>query len=217
MNGEVRVVEDVASAFAAEVAEAFADRKDQDNFTIAFSGGSTATAAYEALSKVSLNWSMVTAVWGDDRLVPLDHDDSNFRLVKEALFDRVEPLAAVYPMKAEHGAEAYEEIVRSLSPLDVVHLGMGDDGHTASLFPGVHDALEAPPERLVIETGDDLHPHRRMTLTFSAIAQSRLAVFTVAGANKRSMFARIRAGEHLPAGRISAQRVLWLVDEAAAG
>lgn len=217
MNGELLVVDDVAAAFAAEVAEAFANRPQVDRFSIAFSGGSTATAAYEALSKVSIDWSAVTAVWGDDRLVPLDHEDSNYRLTKDALFDRVQPLGAVYPMNADGGVQAYESIVQSLQPIDVVHLGMGDDGHTASLFPGVEDALEAPPERLVVETGDDLHPHRRMTFTFSAIAQSRLAIFTVSGIKKREMLARIMAGEHLPAGRVAAQRVLWLVDHEAMG
>ena len=96
-----------------------------------------------------------------------------------------------------------------------MHLGLGPDGHTASLFPG-SPALEER-ERLVVATGDDLHPHPRLTLTFPAIAQSRLAVFTVAGEGKREALQRVKAGDDLPAARISAERVIWLVDEAANG
>jgi 6-phosphogluconolactonase len=112
-------------------------------------------------------------------------------------------------------ADAYDRLLREYGPLDLVHLGLGPDGHTASLFPG-SPALDEI-ERLVVVTGDDLHPHPRLTLTFPAIAQSRLAVFTVAGEGKRDALDRVKTGDEVPAARVSAGRVIWLVDEAANG
>jgi 6-phosphogluconolactonase len=103
--------------------------------------------------------------------------------------------------------------------LDLVHLGLGPDGHTASLFPG-SPALDADPGRLVVMNTDPTgrNPHERMTLTFSGIARARLVVFTVAGEDKRAAFAGVRAGDpSLPASRVRADRVLWLVDPTAAG
>ncbi len=219
MNGEVRVVDDVPGAFATLVRDEI-ERSDEEMFSIAFSGGSTATPAYEQLAKQDVDWSSVIAVWGDERCVPLDHEDSNYMLARRALLDNVSPLGEVYPMQcADHapgyGADAYEETIRDIAPLDLVHLGMGNDGHTASLFPGAPSLDES--ERFVVATGDDLHEHRRLTLTFPAINQSRLAVFTVTGETKREMFNRVRDGEDFPAGRINAERVIWLVDPDANG
>jgi len=135
------------------------------------------------------------------------------------LLDRVGP-RRIHSMAgagttAEAAAAAYDEQVAAAAPIGLVHLGLGPDGHTASLFPGsaaldVHD-------RLVVTNGDDLHPHPRLTFTYPALGRARLVVFTVAGDGKRQAFNRIRAGDDLPAGRVTAERVLWLVDPAAAG
>jgi 6-phosphogluconolactonase len=215
MNGRIEVVEDVPTAFALHVAAAFADRANEDRFSIAFSGGSSATPCYEALVPTAIDWSIVTAIWGDDRLVPLDHPDSNYLATKNALFDKVDPLRVVHPMTKEIGADGYEAIVRDLLPIDVIHLGMGPDGHTASLFPG-SPALEEQ-DRLVVETGDDLHPHPRMTLTYPGLKASRLILFTVSGEKKREMFHKIKNGENYPAAHVEAPNIVWLVDAAAAG
>jgi len=96
-----------------------------------------------------------------------------------------------------------------------VHLGLGPDGHTASLFPGT-PALDET-ERLVVANGDDLHPQPRLTFTFPAIACARFVVVTVTGEDKRAAIERIRAGDDLPAARIRGERVLWLGDRAALG
>lgn len=216
MNGDLIVTNDVAGAFAERVRMAYDARPDSDRFSLALSGGSTARSCYAALAKESIDWSAVTALWSDERCVPLDHADSNYLLAKEALLDQVMPLAGVHPMRCDLGAVAYDEIVSDVGPVDVVHLGLGVDGHIASLFPG-SPALDAPPERLVVETGDDLHDHPRMTFTYSAINRAHLVILTVIGAGKRETFARIQEGAHLPAGRVAAHQVVWLVDDAAAG
>src|SRR5205823_5769238 len=100
---------------------------------------------------------------------------------------------------------------------DVTHLGLGPDGHTASLFPG-SPALDADPGRLVCLNSDpnSRNPHPRMTLTLSGIARSRLVLFTVAGASKREALQAVVDGADLPAARVEAERVVWLVDREAA-
>lgn len=217
MHGEVRVVDDVASAFAELVSARFDARAKADQFSLALSGGSTARPAYEALAKQhSIDWSKVVVLWGDERLVPLDHEDSNYLLAEQSLLSHIDKPSAVHPMYNEGGADAYDELVKSLTPIDVVHLGMGDDGHTASLFPGSPD-LRTPQGRLVVKTGDDLHKHERLTFTYEAINQSSLVIFTVVGAAKREMFSKISAGEDFPVSHVDAKETIWLVDAAAAG
>ena len=210
--GEVRLVADVAGAFA-DLVVAESPR------TLVLSGGGTAEAAYRALAAADgLAWPEVTVLFGDERFVPVDHPDSNEGMARRALLDHVRP-GAVHSMATaaadpEGAATAYASLVASLAPLDVVHLGLGEDGHTASLFPG-SPALEEHLA-LVVATGDDLHPHPRLTLTYPGIATARLAVVTVAGADKARPWARLCSGEDLPAAHIGAGRVVWLVDPAAA-
>jgi 6-phosphogluconolactonase len=134
------------------------------------------------------------------------------------MLDHVAPRAihGMYPSRPiEDAADAYEELVRGSPPIDIVHLGVGPDGHTASLFPGT-PALDET-RRLVVCNGDDHHEHPRLTFTFSAIARARLVVVTVSGREKREVMARLRAGEDLPAARIRADEVIWLCDRAALG
>ncbi|HEX2038915.1 MAG TPA: 6-phosphogluconolactonase [Acidimicrobiales bacterium] len=219
MNGELCVVDDVPGEFAERVIEAFHNRPGE-GFSLALSGGETARACYERLAvdgSSQIDWWLVDVYWGDERCVPPDSPDSNERLGREALLERVGAANAVYPMRCEEGADAYQLKVGELGRFDVVHLGLGADGHTASLFPG-SAALEADPGRLVALNEDPAgrHPHQRMTLTLSGIARARLAVFTVAGDAKRDAVRRIVAGEDLPAARVRADRVLWLVDPSAA-
>jgi 6-phosphogluconolactonase len=212
VHGEVRVVPDVASAFADVVVEAAPS-------SIALSGGGTAKDAYEALATRELDWSKIDVWFGDERFVPIDDPDSNEGMARAVLLDRVRP-RAIHSMAGagdtiDAAAQAYDALVAAAPPIDVVHLGLGPDGHTASLFPG--SAALAVTDRLVVANGDDAHPHPRLTFTYPALARSRFVVFTVAGDDKRDPFTRIRAGADLPAAHVTAERVLWLVDPAAAG
>jgi 6-phosphogluconolactonase len=220
VNGEVRVVDDVPGAFCDAVADAWGRRSGR-GFTVALSGGETARQCYERLADwpgSPVDWMATEVYWGDERCVPVDHPDSNYRLAREALFSKVGGVHALFPMRCEDGDDAYQLLLSSLGTIDVVHLGLGPDGHTASLFPG-SPALDADPGRLVVRNEDPTgnNPHPRMTLTFAGIERAALAVVTVAGASKREAFTAIRDGADLPGARIQAERVVWLVDHAAAG
>lgn len=219
MNGEIVVVDDLPGAFTAEVVLAFAKRPGEE-FDIALSGGETARACYERLATdgaQAIDWLVVNFFWGDERCVGPDDPDSNERLGRRALLERVGAANAVYPMRCDEGLDAYQLRLGEVGHLDVVHLGMGADGHTAGLFPG-SAALDADPGQLVSYNEDTsgANKHRRMTLTYAGIARARLVIFTVAGEAKRPALEAVLAGEDLPAARAQAGRVLWLVDRDAA-
>lgn len=196
--GAVQVVDDVAAAFADLMLEEAPE-------SVALSGGDLAKRCYEQLETRDVDWRGVTVFFGDERVVPVDHPDSNEGMARRVLLDRAKP-TVVHSM-VDLGPEAYDELVRSVPSIDLVHLGLGPDGHTASLFPGAG----VPSERFVIAAGDHLHPHPRITFTYEAIARSQLAVVTVAGEEKRDAWRRLQRGDDLPAQHIRASRVLWLV------
>jgi 6-phosphogluconolactonase len=219
MNGEVRLVEDVAGAFVEEVVSAFQARANE-TFAFALCGGTTGRLCYEALSNTAaqrIDWLDVDFYWGDERCVPPDDPDSNQRLARETLLERVGAANAVYPMRCEEGPEAYQIRLAEVGHIDLLHLGMGPDGHVASLFPD-SAALDSGPGVLVSFNSDvhGLNPHRRMTLTFAGIARAQLVVITVTGESKAKALAAVHDGAPLPASRVEAERVLWLVDRAAA-
>jgi 6-phosphogluconolactonase len=219
MSGDLVVVDDVPTAFAEHVVAAFTGRAN-DGFAIALSGGGTARACYERLAATSeaIDWWKVDVYWGDERCVPLDDPDSNYRLARESLLDRVGAANATYPMRCDEGPDAYQMRVGELGKFDVVHLGLGPDGHTASLFPESR-ALTADPGLLVVVNDDPLghNPHPRMTLTYEGIARGRLVLVTVAGEAKAEALARVVAGDPTaPASQVRADKVVWLADAAAA-
>ncbi|MGE3621978.1 MAG: 6-phosphogluconolactonase [Acidimicrobiia bacterium] len=220
MIGDLVIVDDVAVEFSERVIEAF-HRRPHDSFALACSGGATARRCYERLADdagTQIDWWKVDLYWSDERCVPLDHEDSNYRLVRESLLERVGAVNANYPMRCEDGADAYQLRLGELGRFDVVHLGLGHDGHTASLFPG-SPALAADPGRLVTRNTDPTgrNPHDRMTLTFAGISRARLVIVTVSGEEKAAAFAQVRAGDpDCPATQVRAEDVVWIVDRAAA-
>jgi 6-phosphogluconolactonase len=221
VHGELVLVDDVPGEFAERVIEAFHARPG-DGFSFAVSGGETARACYERLADdagTQIDWWKVDVYWGDERCVPHDDPESNYHLVREALLERVGAVNANYPMFCEEGPDPYQLRIGELGKLDVVHLGLGPDGHVASLFPG-SDALDADPGRLVVMSEDPsgANPHPRMTLTLAGIARARLVVVTVSGEQKREAFARVVAGdETCPGTHVHADNVVWIVDPAAHG
>lgn len=217
--GELRVVDDVAAAFVDFVAEAW-NARTQRGFSIALSGGDTARRCYERLAGAAddpVDWMATEVYWGDERCVPLDHPDSNYRQAAESLLENVGGVHALFPMREDDGDDAYHLLLTSVAAIDVIHLGLGADGHTASLFPG-SPALDADPGRLVVlnEDPSGRNPHRRMTLTYAGIERGRHVVVTVSGQEKAAAFAAVRRGDDVPAARLRAEHIVWLVDHAAA-
>ena len=212
LPGELRIVDHVPQAFSTLFVE-------EAPGSLALSGGSTARQCYELLAVADVAWNEVDVFFGDERWVPVGDPESNEGVARHAFLDQALP-RNIYSMRhagdtVDAAADAYDRLLRDYGPLGFVHLGLGPDGHTASLFPG-SPALDER-DRRVVATGDELHPHPRLTLTFPALAQARLAVFTVAGEEKSDALQRVKTADDLPAARVSAGRVIWLVDEAANG
>jgi 6-phosphogluconolactonase len=196
----------VAGPDLAETAGAWiaARAQESDPFRIALSGGSTPRRVFERLAAMPLDWRRWHVWWGDERQVPPDHPDSNERMAREALLDVVGvPPGQIHPLRSPD--------VALPERFDLVLLGMGTDGHTASLFPG-DPALEAR-EPIVPVTRPD---HPRLTLTYPVIDGARAAAFMIGGADKGPMLRRLLDGDpELPAARVAAQAVYVLCDDAA--
>ena len=226
-NGRVTVVpaealaRTVARWVAAETTSAIAER---GSCALALSGGRTPRPVYEALAAQPLagtvDWARVDVYFADERAVPPDHPDSNFRMASEALFSRVPFLPGhIHPMLADRPDRdaAAHEYERLLPPrLDVLLLGMGPDGHTASLFPG--SAALTERDRRVVPATAPVEPALRLTITPPVIAAARHVAMAIAGAEKAAMVARALSANadaaevpaHLAAG------AHWFLDEAAA-
>jgi 6-phosphogluconolactonase len=186
---------------------------------VCLTGGSTPQTTHRLLATPEyaerVDWPQVHIFFGDERRVPLDDPRSNYRAACDSLLDHVPVTAAnVHPLT---DADQYEGLLRAFfgerCEFDLLYLGMGDDGHTASMFPGSVSLLEQ--ERWVIDPPDVVQGMARHTLTLPALNAARRTLFLVTGAAKAVPLARIRAGEPLPAGMIEGAQ--WLVDPAAAG
>ena len=207
----LETAEDVAESAAAEIAEAL----DEGARTLTLAGGTTPMRCYELLAQADVRWGRVTVLFGDERCVLPDHPDSNYRAARVALLDRVSP-ASVHRMPAElgpdEGAELYSRIVASLAPLDIVVLGVGEDGHTASLFPG-HPGVQAEGWAVGVRNSPKPPPDR-VSLTMPVLRAARKVLVLATGAGKAGAVAAARRGE-VPSGMIASAR--WLIDRAAAG
>jgi 6-phosphogluconolactonase len=239
MDADIRV-----HANAAELAEAAANLfvetaarvlAGKPRLAVALSGGTTPAATYARLAMADVaervNWKRIHFFWGDERCVPPDHADSDFRMARETLLDQIPlPPANIHRMRGEldpqEAAALYEQDLRAffgdlLPRFDVIWLGLGEDGHTASLFPGtaaLHDTAQWAAANWV----EKLHSWR-LTLTPPVINNAALAVFLVAGPGKAAIVRRVLSGprqpDDLPAQLIrpTAGQLIWLMDEAAAG
>ena len=193
------------------------------------SGGSTPKAAYQLLGCKDVDWSCTELFFSDERFVPPDHPDSNYRMVKETLLAGadVSPrklLAIPTDGTPQSAADRYDEMLRQqygASQLEagvplfhLTLLGLGDDGHTASLLPGQPVLQERDRWAAAVPQG---RAEPRITLTYPALNSSELIIFLVSGAAKRDALAQARGGA-LPAGALKPMgEVLWLVDAEAAG
>jgi 6-phosphogluconolactonase len=203
--------------------------QDHDIFTVALSGGSTPSAIYELICShphcEEIEWEKVHLFWSDERSVPPDHPDNNYQMAMKAGFSKMPiPPRHIHRMVAETDIEknslAYEKKIREVlddRSFDLVMLGMGEDGHTASLFPGT--AALKTKGRLVVANFVPQKNSWRMTLTFDCINNAHCVVFYVLGAAKKEMLTRVcTAPPTLPCqmvGNID-NPAIWIMDEEAA-
>jgi 6-phosphogluconolactonase len=213
-------------------AKAEASVSERGRFAVALPGGSTPEATYEILATDyadELDWSKVCVFFGDERTVPPDHEDSNYRMAQRALLSRV-PVGSVHRMRGElpsgEAAAAYEDELREffgrsgLPDFDLILLGLGEDGHTASLFPET-SALEVT-ERWVVANPVPKLETTRLTLTVPVLNAARVVAFLVAGEGKAEALKEILEGDADPRAypakfvRPESGDLTWMVDRAAA-
>ncbi len=238
-RGELIVAEsskefaDMAAALFLKLA-----KQSYGRFVVGLAGGSTPRPLYQTLARSpwreAVDWSNVVMVLGDERFVSPENADSNFHMIRTALFDQVGiPASQIVgvPFKGlnvEQAAAQYERKLREVYGKDVLEagrkffslnfLGMGEDGHIASLLPGQTDLLEERVRWALPVTHG--RPEERVTLTYPVLESSEVTVFLVSGARKREMLDRVLSGteQDAPASRLKPQgQLIWLVDREAAG
>jgi 6-phosphogluconolactonase len=234
LNTPQELFEGAAELVASAASEAVADR---GRFTIALSGGSTPKSLYTLLAtnaRTSLPWDRMYFFFGDERHVPPTDPESNYRMADEAMLSKI-PVAPgnVFRVQAENpdaeaAAEAYEQTLRRFFALeagqvpsfDLILLGMGPDGHTASLFPGT-EALNEKSKLVVANWVEKLKTHR-ITLTLPVLNAAQCVAFLVSGTDKapvlKSVLEGDASGEQYPAKlvRPAQGKLIWLLDRAAA-
>jgi 6-phosphogluconolactonase len=216
------VAREAARAVAAAAREAVASR---GRFVLALSGGRTPWLMLRALADEEMPWSDVHLFQVDERIAPAGDPERNLTHLRESLLDRAAlPTRQIYAMPVEEAdldaaassyARTLERVAGAAPVLDLVHLGLGTDGHTASLVPG-DPALELT-DRDVAVTGAYMG-RRRMTLTYPILNRARRILWLVTGADKAAMLPRLLAADaSIPAGRVDQDRAMVLADSAAAG
>lgn len=226
INVEVSETAEAAARRAAEVIaeEARKSAAARGRFVLAVSGGHTPWVMLRDLAAADVPWPAVHIVQVDERIAPAGDPDRNLTHLRESLLDRA-PLQAgqIHAMPVESGdpaaaagqyAATLRQIAGSPAVIDLVHLGLGPDGHTASLVPGdpVLDVENADVGVTGVYQG-----RRRMTLTYPIINRSRLVLWVITGAEKAAMLSRLVDGDpSIPAGRIQRERALLIADQAAA-
>jgi 6-phosphogluconolactonase len=230
-----------AAALAEESARRFvalarAAIKDGGRFCVALSGGSTPRALHERLARQhhdEVHWEKVYVFWGDERFVPPDDPESCFRMARETLLDHVPiPAANIFPLPTvggtpEAAAKAYAETLVAFfgaeTPrFDLIFLGMGPDGHTASLFPGQPEVVAPSGELVVAVHNSPKPPPTRLTCTYRLLNATANVIFLVGGDDKASALYEVLRGPadiaRLPAQGVRPDRgaLVWLVDAAAA-
>jgi len=237
LNRNVRILPDAeavahtaARIIQSAAAVAIASR---GRFSAALSGGSSPQLLYALLGndyRENIRWDLTHLFWSDERCVAADHEQSNFRLANEALISRISiPAGNIHRVRGElppeEAAEEYERVLKAhfgadgIPRFDLILLGMGSDGHVASLFPGAETLTET--KRLALPAFSAAAGNRRVTLTFPVLNNASLLVFLVTGRTKAGIVTEILAKgkrDHYPAGAIDPQhgRIVWLLDRDAA-
>jgi 6-phosphogluconolactonase len=234
---EIRILKGPEELFEAAAAEfmtqASAAIRVRGKFTVALSGGSTPKRLYGLLAtKPNVPWDKIYFFWGDERHVPPDHPESNYRMAYEALLSKVpvppENIFRIHTEENDAAAAAlqYEQTVKDffhLSPgefprFDLILLGMGPDGHTASLFPGSPALSER--QRMVVANPVEKFHTDRLTFTFPVLNAAATVMFLASGPDKAAMLHEVleNSSANLPSQKVQPTngKLLWLIDSAAA-
>ena len=177
---------------------------DHGNFKLVLAGGGTPEKVYRLLAQADADWGKWFIYYGDERCLPTDHADRNSLMATQAFLEKVAiPSAQIFTIPAELGAEKaakkYQQVVANALPFDMVLLGMGEDGHTASLFPG-HKNQENELAHAVYNSPKP--PPERVSISALALSNTKQLIFLITGANKREAVKNWRAGQDLPVAEI---------------
>ena len=177
---------------------------DHGTFKLVLAGGSTPEKVYRLLAHADADWSKWYIYYGDERCLPADHADRNSLMATSAFLEKVAiPNVQIYTIPAELGpepaAKKYQQIVASALPFDMVLLGMGEDGHTASLFPG-HQHQEEELAHAVYNSPKP--PPERVSISAKALSNTQQLIFLITGANKQEAVKNWRSGQDLPVAAI---------------
>lgn len=231
MKTAAALFEAAAADFSARAAQAV---QAKGRFTVALSGGSTPKALYSLLAtKSTIPWDKVCFFWGDERYVPPDHPESNYRMANEALLSKVpvrpENVFRIHAEEKDAAAAAlqYEQALKDsfhLAPgqfprFDLILLGTGPDGHTASLFPGTAALNES--QRLVVANWVPKFNTHRITFTYPVLNAAACVIFLASGPDKAAILHQVleNSNADLPAQKVQPTdgQLIWLLDQAAAG
>lgn len=228
-------VEELSHFFAQKIADDIQQKSSGNYYSIALSGGSTPRKVFEYMAlnfKDQINWRKAQIFWSDERCVGPENEESNFRMAKECLLDRVPvPAINVFRILGEavpsEEAERYSESIRqqlfnqnNIPQFDLMMLGLGDDGHTVSIFPGNLHLFES--DRLCEVAVNPYTKQKRITVTGQIINQAKTVIFLVTGEPKAEMVARIiekkEGWDKFPASMVNPVKgnLFWLLDEQAA-
>lgn len=217
LNSVQAVAERAAAQIAAEAVKGVAER---GRFIMAVSGGHTPWLMLSVLAKLDLPWPRIEVFQVDERVAPEGHTDRNLTHMREAFLNRIPlPESQMHPIAVEAAdleaaASEYGETLRRIAGmppvLDLIHLGLGPDGHTASLLPG-DPALDVRDADVAVTR--PYQGRQRITLTYTAIDRARCVLWVVTGSEKAPMLARLMKGDNaIPAGRVMSQRALVITD-----
>lgn len=209
---------DQASKATADYIESLIKAAIGENNTchIVLPGGNSPKGSLSILAEKNLPWEKIHWYPGDERCYPKDHEDRNDAMLRKNLWSRL-PTTNIHPMPAELGAEeaanVYRPIIDRIDAFDIVFLGVGEDGHTASLFPG-NEALKNPLSVVPVHNSPKPPPDR-VTLGMTVIKKAKERIILTGGEDKAEIIARIRSGEDLPVNRLG--DIHWFIDEQASG
>jgi 6-phosphogluconolactonase len=192
---------------------------DHGSFRLVLAGGTTPRRAYEILADCNSDWSRWYFYYGDERCLPVDHEERNSVMVQTSWLDKIQLGSGQhFPMAAElgpqAGAEHYRQLIENIDAFDLVLLGMGEDGHTASLFP---NQLWQPQARVLAVEDAPKPPPQRVSLGPAVIHQARQRCFVVTGDSKADAVAQWRQGADLPIARAALDGDPVIIDQAAWG